>query len=90
MSIDIQSITSQKTSNATSSSMTYVSDKHPSKMLESLNSLRKRQELYDVVILAGTLRLSAHRVVLAAASPYFEVCLMLSEVFKGVTIWCLN
>lgn len=59
-------------SSSSSSSMTYTSNKHPNKLLESLNELRKREELYDVVILVGSLRIVAHRVVLSAVSPYFE------------------
>uniref|UniRef100_H2Z133 Kelch-like protein 20 n=1 Tax=Ciona savignyi TaxID=51511 RepID=H2Z133_CIOSA len=53
-------------------SLCHVSDKHPHQILDVLNILRKRQELWDVAIVVGTLKLYAHRVVLAAASPYFH------------------
>ena len=37
-----------------------------------LNLIRKRHELCDVVINVGTRKIFAHRVILAACSPYFR------------------
>jgi len=77
MSIDITSVCGPKvqssTSMAFSTSMAHTSDKHPRRMMESFNTLRKRQELWDVALVVGSTKLYAHRVVLAAASPYFYV-----------------
>ncbi|XP_066295552.1 kelch-like protein 20 isoform X1 [Branchiostoma lanceolatum] len=52
--------------------MAYSSDKHPRQTLEAINSLRKRRELCDVVLIVGDRRIYAHRVILAACSPYFH------------------
>ena len=75
MSIDITAVCPQSSnSNITHrSSMSHASEKHPKKMMEAFNVLRKRQELWDVILVVGNTKLFAHRVVLAAASPYFHV-----------------
>ena len=77
MSMDITSSCSSHTHSSNSAShttsMSHVSEKHPRRILDALNILRKRQELWDVAIIVGSTKLCAHRVVLAAASPYFHV-----------------
>lgn len=45
---------------------------HPQEVIESLNKLRLHEQLCDVVILVEGERFPAHRVVLAANTPYFE------------------
>lgn len=45
---------------------------HSNQLLKGLNQLRQRRELCDVVLCAGENRVSAHRVVLSACSPYFN------------------
>ncbi|XP_078493321.1 kelch-like protein 20 [Ciona intestinalis] len=79
MSMDITSVCGNRLQPVTgitvvnkSSSLRHTSDKHPHQILDVLNILRKRQELWDVAIIVGSLKLHAHRVVLAAASPYFH------------------
>lgn len=52
--------------------LVHTSKTHPHNLLESLNLLRCRQELCDVVLEVGSKRIYAHRVVLAACSPYFH------------------
>ncbi|XP_014669553.1 PREDICTED: kelch-like protein 20 [Priapulus caudatus] len=52
--------------------LAYTSDKHPRHTLEATNSLRKHRELCDVVIIVGTRKIFAHRVILSACSPYFH------------------
>ena len=44
-------------------------------ILEQMNNLRSSNDLFDIVLTTGTdvsVRISAHRLVLAAASPYFR------------------
>lgn len=45
---------------------------HSNQLLKGLNQLRQRRELCDVELCAGENRVSAHRVVLSACSPYFN------------------
>ena len=52
--------------------MRHISDRHPKQLLDTLDALRRCQELCDVVIKAGSKTLFAHRVILAACSPYFR------------------
>lgn len=56
----------------TPTKMRYCSEKHPRSTLETFNSLRKIGELCDIVILVGTRRIFAHKLVLSACSPYFR------------------
>lgn len=50
----------------------YTSDKHPRHTLDTVNVLRKHRELCDVILLVGSKKIFAHRVVLSACSPYFH------------------
>ena len=43
-----------------------------SSSFENMNRLRRQEALCDVILVVGGMRISAHKVVLAAASPYFE------------------
>lgn len=52
--------------------LTVDSTSHPRLLLESLNVLRKRRELCDVLLIVGSRKLWAHRAVLSACSPYFH------------------
>ena len=49
----------------------YRNPNHCNKAFQVMCSLRKQNQLCDVVLKAGTLELAAHKVVLASASPYF-------------------
>lgn len=55
-----------------SNQLIHKSNSHPKNLLESLNLLRCRKELCDVILEVGSKRIYAHRVVLAACSPYFH------------------
>ena len=52
--------------------MRHISDRHPKQLLDTLEALRRCKELCDVVIKAGSKTMFAHRVILAACSPYFR------------------
>ena len=54
-------------------SVIVVEDSLPKETMNMLNSMRVRHELCDVVLLANGHEIPAHRVVLAASSPYFRV-----------------
>lgn len=58
--------------NTTSARLEHTSDKHSRQILDSVNILRKRRELCDVLLLVGSRKICAHRVVLSACSPYFH------------------
>ncbi len=49
-----------------------VDETFPLLVLQSLERLRKQESLCDVAIKCGTKRLMAHKVILAAASHYFN------------------
>ena len=52
--------------------MEFRSDKHAIGSLTKVNLMRKHHELCDVVITVGTKKIFAHKLVLAACSPYFR------------------
>jgi len=52
--------------------LAYTSEKHPRSTFSELNLIRKHHELCDVVILVGNRKIFAHKVILAACSPYFR------------------
>jgi len=52
--------------------MEYRSDKHARGTLTELNMIRKHHELCDVMITVGARKIYAHKVILAACSPYFR------------------
>ncbi|XP_061437286.1 LOW QUALITY PROTEIN: kelch-like protein 20 [Lethenteron reissneri] len=52
--------------------MVYVSEKHPRITLEAISVLRRHRKFCDVVLVVGSRKIYAHRVVLAACSPYFH------------------
>lgn len=51
----------------------HESQKYPFQLLKVLDNMRKTEELSDVVIVVGSSRICAHRVILSGASPYFRV-----------------
>nr|KAG5698336.1 hypothetical protein BaRGS_010922 [Batillaria attramentaria] len=53
-------------------SMHFTIMKHPKEALEVMNALRRACKLCDVSLVVGTETLAAHKLVLAAASPYFK------------------
>lgn len=52
-----------------------VAPDYASGLLAVMRQLREKQQLCDVVVRCGSLRVAAHRLVLAAASDYFRACL---------------
>lgn len=50
----------------------YVSQQFPPSLLVNMNVLRETRKFCDVEILCGGKRIQAHRVILAASSPYFH------------------
>jgi len=55
----------------------YQPEQHKSEAFTALDEMRKTKKLCDVTIMAGEFTLNAHRVVVAACSPYF------SAMFSG-------
>ena len=49
-------------------------EEHPSHLATRLGQLLEHQTLVDVTLMCNTHTLRVHRAVLAACSPYFEVC----------------
>ncbi|MEE6492434.1 hypothetical protein FKM82_016577 [Ascaphus truei] len=45
---------------------------HSEQLLQGLNLLRQHQELCDIVLQVGDVKIHAHKVVLASVSPYFK------------------
>lgn len=62
----------QITEKPTDGSMHFSIMKHPKEALEVMSILRQSQKLCDVTLVAGDEKLMAHKIVLAAASPYFK------------------
>jgi len=52
-------------------------EEHPSHLATRLGQLLEHQTLVDVTLMCNTHTLRVHRAVLAACSPYFEVCVIL-------------
>ncbi len=52
--------------------LTHRPDRHTAEAFAKLSEMRSKNKLCDVVVKAGDLTLNAHRVVLAACSPYFN------------------
>ena len=48
------------------------SEKHPRNLLEQINQLRRSNELCDVFLIVGNSKISAHKIILSASSPYFR------------------
>ncbi|XP_045102312.1 kelch-like protein diablo isoform X2 [Portunus trituberculatus] len=60
----------------------YTSDKHSKVALANINMLQKRRELCDVVLIVGSRKIFAHRVILSACSPYFHA-MFTSELLEA-------
>lgn len=52
--------------------LTKTSDRHPKLVLENFACLRRQNELCDVVLNVGNTKISAHKIILCASSPYFK------------------
>eukprot|EP00794_Sanderia_malayensis_P015965 gene15965-17571_t len=50
----------------------HKSERHPKNLLRTLDGLRQTGDLCDVILVVGTKKLNAHKVVLSACSPYFR------------------
>jgi hypothetical protein len=64
--------------------MAYTSEKHPRSTFSELNLIRKHHELSDVILTVGNRKIFAHKVILAACSPYFRA------MFTGELIYNLT
>ena len=72
MSNEISEVRYKPTDDDAKSVVSYTDVAHPKELLSVLQCLRSHEELCDVVLLVGNSRISAHRAVLAASSPYFR------------------
>jgi kelch-like protein 20 len=70
--LGVQDLLLERAPSPASARMAYTSEKHPRSTFSELNLVRKRQELCDVVLLVGNRKIFAHKVILAACSPYFR------------------
>lgn len=60
-------------------SLHYTSVNHANCLVSTINKLRRGGQLCDIVVAAGGARIPAHRLVLAASSPYFGPLLELTS-----------
>ena len=61
---------------------------HSQEMVEKLSSLLSRESLLDITLAAEGKHIKAHKVVLAAASKYFEVKLKLNlTIMENIFIY---
>jgi kelch-like protein 20 len=49
-----------------------MSERHPKHILEQISQLRSSNELCDVLLTVGNSKISAHKIILSASSPYFR------------------
>lgn len=63
---------SPPTSPRTTSHVFHQIPDHPVNAFAAINRMRQHQQLCDVTISVGQVTLQAHKVVLAACSPYFH------------------
>lgn len=70
--LEVQDLLLDRDPSPTSARLPHQSDKHPKLTFNELNLIRKRQELCDVVLNVGSKKIYAHKVILAACSPYFR------------------
>ncbi len=66
--------------------LVYRPEEHVGHAFDCLIKMRKSNQLCDVVVKAGSLTMSAHRVILAACSPYFNAMFSSAnlETLRGV------
>lgn len=62
----------QVTEKPADGSMHFSIMRHPREALEVMSVLRRSRKLCDVTLVAGEERIQAHKIVLAASSPYFR------------------
>lgn len=65
--------------------MRFTISRHPCDMLDMLNGFRQTGKLCDIILRADSDTFAAHRVVLAAASPYFKAMFCNNMVECGMT-----
>ncbi|KAK3929229.1 Actin-binding protein IPP [Frankliniella fusca] len=70
------------TSTTNNDSGVYYSHQFPPNLLLNMNDLRDTRRFCDVEILCGGKRIQAHRVVLAASSPYFRAMFTVELIEK--------
>ena len=68
--LGVQDLLLERAQSPVSARMAYTSEKHPRSTFNELNLVRKRQELCDVVLHVGSRKIFAHKVILAAVSPF--------------------
>lgn len=64
-------------------SISYTDVSHAKELLAILEVLRSQEELCDVVLVVGSVRINAHRAVLASSSAYFRA------MFTGLSVFFL-
>ena len=77
-------------SNQSQTSLQYNDVSHSKEVLSMLDSLRTNEELCDVVLLIGNLRLLAHKVVLASCSAYFKAMFTGKNIPTNIYLFKVN
>lgn len=72
MSLESYETSYKQTAEDEKSCILYTDVAHSKDLLATLQCLRSREELCDVILLVGYSRITAHRAVLAGSSPYFR------------------
>lgn len=67
------------TSHHTSQRFCVQLEDHHSNMISAINKLRKNNAMVDVTLAVDGHLLKAHKLVLAAWSPYFQVCIIIAH-----------
>jgi len=65
--------------------MRFSISRHPCDVLDMLNTFRRTGKLCDIVLRAESDKFEVHRIVLAAASPYFKAMFCNNMVECGMT-----
>ena len=84
VAFEIEELTSASNSNMVDLSQPMPSDpsKHCHELIYRLNALRKKESFFDVTVSVKDKEFKAHRLVLAAASPFF-LSLLVSDMREG-------
>lgn len=67
MSLSLQSVVAEDPN-----CLSYGDSLFPSSLLQNLEQMKRMQTMCDIILVANDMEVLAHKVVLAAASPYFQ------------------